>query len=206
MNIAICLSGSVRTFTSLKQNAQNNLIGDIKEIFTVLDEPVDLNISRGLYFNNQKLYSSEIDNFSKKTKEALDTSVKNTLQMFYRIYKCNQLKSEFEEEKNIKFDIVVRARPDLEYHNRVKFNFLNKNEIIVPANYNWGGVCDQFWYSDSDTSDIISKLYLNIHTYITEGCIFHPETLLLYHCNKNNIKVINDKNLEFHIVRKPKKI
>jgi hypothetical protein len=199
MNIAICLSGSRRTFSKLKQNIELNLINDAKEVFAVLDEPIDLNTNKSLYFNNQKLYFNKIDNFFHRKRP--ETSIENTLQMFYRIYKCNELKSEYEKEENIKFDIVVRARPDLEYFNKINFKFLNKNEIIVPKDYNWGGVCDQFWYSDSDTSDIISQLYLNIATYIAEGCVFHPETLLLYHCNKNNIKVINDDNLKFKILR-----
>ena len=147
MNIAICISGNKRTFDKLKQNIENNLINDSNIIFAVLDEQVDLDIDRALYFQEQKLFTDYIDKFNNQKRP--ETPVNNVLQMFYRIYKCGQLKKEYENEKNIKFDIVVRLRPDLEFLNKVDFKFLNDNEIAIPSEYNFGGICDQFFYSNS---------------------------------------------------------
>ena len=199
MNIAICISGNKRTFDKLKQNIENNLINDSNIIFAVLDEQVDLDIDRALYFQEQKLFTDYIDKFNNQKRP--ETPVNNVLQMFYRIYKCGQLKKEYENEKNIKFDIVVRLRPDLEFLNKVDFKFLNDNEIAIPSEYNFGGICDQFFYSNSKTYDKISELYLNISNYIDEGCAFHPETLLLHHCHKHDIKPAIQEDLKFKINR-----
>lgn len=199
MNIAICISGNKRTFDKLKQNIENNLINDSNIIFAVLDEQVDLDIDRALYFQEQKLFTDYIDKFNNQKRP--ETPVNNVLQMFYRIYKCGQLKKEYENEKNIEFDIVVRLRPDLEFLNKVCFKFLNDNEIAIPSEYNFGGICDQFFYSNSKTYDKISELYLNISNYIDEGCAFHPESLLLHHCCKHDIKPIIQEDLKFTINR-----
>jgi hypothetical protein len=199
MNVAICISGNKRTFDKLKQNIKNNLINDSNKIFAVLDEQIDLDINRSLYFKEQKLFTDYIDKFNNQKRP--ETPVNNVLQMFYRIYKCSQLKKEYENEKNIKFDIVARFRPDLEFLNKVNFKFLNDNEIVIPSEYNLDGICDQFFYSNSKTYDKISELYLNISNYIDEGCLFHPETLLLHHCCKNDIKSIIQEDLKFKINR-----
>jgi hypothetical protein len=74
--------------------------------------------------------------------------------MFYRMYKANILKKEYEFDNNFKYDFVIRSRFDVKV-NSVMFN---KNYFyIVNTNNNF---CDLFFAGDSHIMDIISECYL----------------------------------------------
>jgi len=200
MKIAICISGNKGRFSEVKDNIKEMLLYSENIVFTVLDEYIDIETNRNLYINEQSFYIDNLKSFNNHKRE--ETIVNNTLQMYYKIYKCSQLKQEYEKEKNIKFDICVRTRPDLLFFNKIDFNYISDNKIVIPEDYNYlDGFCDQFWYSDSYTYDKIAELYLKIPEYINDGCLFHPETLLSYHCNHNNIECIVQNDLKFKIYR-----
>jgi hypothetical protein len=108
---------------------------------------------------------------------AHETKILNTLSMFYKLKQCYNL------IQAKKYDIVIRNRIDLKFDN---FLVLDKNLYLnVPAGGDHrGGLLDLFAYGSQE----IMQKYCSIYDYLTEyilnnTTIFHPESLLRYHCN-----------------------
>jgi len=189
MKVAICISGQTRTWEQNKDNIISNLFDCDHKIFTVTDVPLPgLIAERSLYVPELDLYKNKLAKFTAKS-SGTNPNITNILKWMYKVYKCVQLKRDYEVETGEDFDVVVRLRPDCTFTNKVKLRTTN-NAIVLIGNREkdyLGGYCDQFWFSDSKTMDKISEIYLRINDYIDNNIIFHPETLLKHHCTTNSI-------------------
>lgn len=111
----------------------------------------------------------------------------NTLSMFFHNYNAfNHLIATCGN-----FDTIIKFRSDVDFN--VKFPLqttLNDNTIYVPKIHHYCGINDQIAYGNQQSMQIYCDVYNNIEKYINELKVkFHPETLLKYHLDKNNIKV-----------------
>lgn len=125
--------------------------------------------------------------FDKKNYDASqfegDYRVDATLSMFYSIKKCNELKTDYEKENNMKYDVVVRSRFDLAILTKIKYeehDFIN-NIFFKDDCSHEKNICmnDHFAFGSSEnmdhycsTFDSIEDLYVNYNT------PFNPETFL----------------------------
>lgn len=112
---------------------------------------------------------------------AEETTILNTLSMFYKIKQCYSL------IKDEKYDIVIRNRIDIKFDN---FLTLDKNLYLnVPAGGDHrGGLLDLFAYGSQQIMQKYCSLYDYLSEYIINNrVIFHPESLLRYHCNNLNL-------------------
>jgi hypothetical protein len=197
--VAACISGLSRQWSACVDSVAERVLNYPHIAFAVTDEPLEYKINRALYFKQQDfLYATKWNKFS--CNKAPETHVLNFLNQWYRIYKCNQLKNDFEKEVGSNFAVVVRIRPDVVFNSNIDLFSPPAGVMVVSRDHSWGGVCDQFWFSDSITSNIISELYLRIPEYIEKGCRFHPETLLDYHCKQVGIIRI-EQDFDFFIKR-----
>lgn len=87
----------------------------------------------------------------KTTKEAY---LHHVAMMFYRIYRANLLKKDFENHHNFKYDFVIRGRFDVKV---IEFNF-NENYLYLLGEK--GKVVDLFFAGKSYIMDAISECYL----------------------------------------------
>lgn len=189
MKIAICITGQIRTWNRVKDNIIQNIFKDNTDVFFVCDEDlcitsIDYKIAKEL----QSFYGSRDLEFFNSKKSA-ETSVENCVNMFSKIAECNQLKMLHESQHNFKYDIVVRLRTDTNFRHPVIFSE-DKDKIFIPNNLDFGGICDQFAYGPSNLMDKFCDVFTNIKKYIEEGCRFHPETLLDYHCKKADLNIV----------------
>jgi uridine kinase len=75
----------------------------------------------------------------------------NMRKQWYKFNIVNNMKNHYEKIKGIKYDLVVRIRPDLcILDNIIKFEDIKENTIY--------GNNDEFFYGNSNTFDIISEL------------------------------------------------
>lgn len=137
------------------------------------------------------------------------------LSQFYGIMQAARLKREYEISQDIMYDVVVRSRYDAFYSN----NLSNQYNLITPnimeafhfgwnPNINQGRIGDICWMADSQTYDIISDYYLNLHTinpkwFSRTGYPFIAESVFFYYIKKNNI-AINVNNWDIKLFRKSK--
>lgn len=123
------------------------------------------------------------------------------LSMYYKIEACNNIKREYEEENNFKYDCVIRFRGDLWVEQDIPIDgFMNLNYLYLPLYGNFGGACDQFAFGNSSVMDKYSSLYSNIESYLYAGAPFHPEKILQYHIEVQKLQVAK-VNFKFVIRR-----
>jgi hypothetical protein len=114
-------------------------------------------------------------------------SFTNVLSMFYSIARADLCRVEWEHLHNSIYDVVIRCRTDLMFHDTPNLTELEK--ISIPKDMSYGGLNDQFAFSNSYNMLQYSSCYSSIERLFRAGTNFHPETLLRDHIQQQNIPV-----------------
>ncbi len=135
----------------------------------------------------------------------------NLFHMYFKINKCNSLKTNFENDNNINYDIAVRTRPDCYIKTYLPTNIVNNinndtiyspkiNDIDVLSNVLNMGINDQFWLSDSKTMNTVSNIYFKLlnDSKITKTCKT-SEIILKRFLSENKIKIQTFSDFPFII-------
>jgi hypothetical protein len=214
MNIAICLSGSLRNVKKalrsidfISQTGNTKLFihtWKFEEERNLLNQRVlpDSNSNVEFILNNFKIESILIDKYESKLnlyEEIKKTCSVNLIQfptlfryypMHYSIQEANKLKIKYEKENNFIFDIVYRMRFDSEILNpeKLPMNKINENVIIIPnTDRDHSGINDQFAYGSSAGMDLYSNLFNRLNK--LNGNYWNPEQLLLRHLRNENVQI-----------------
>jgi len=116
----------------------------------------------------------------------------NIVSMYYKIQRCWRV---FQEQKDKDYDIVVRYRdkiilgvPIIE---KLKI-LVDDNSIFIPQHGDWrGGVGDVFAIgTEKGMEKYFNGILGNLESYLSQGCHFHPEPILLWHLVSQQIKLI----------------
>lgn len=110
------------------------------------------------------------------------------ISMHYSIYRCNQLKIEYEEKNNIEFDWIIRMRTDSEFKYDLNLESLF-HDLNIPSGENWreDGINDQFAIGRSKIMDLYSNLYNNF-----ENCQdnqYYPESIFNSYLKKMELDI-----------------
>ena len=221
MRTALCLSGQIRSFDLTKQNLLEHIIRPNNcDVFCHFWHKDTKEEYKFLYSNEDgKITESEVDtekygSYENKNLhdviDFLDAKVflfeepyfqANAKSMFYSIWMCNQLKSNYELRHGFIYDVVVRARSDLIYSHEFEFPKCEENTIHVKDRPIPGklSVNDWFAYGNSNSMNIYSKLFNEYEgtQRIEERC---PEEILKKHLDNHNIQT-SVSGVGFHIVR-----
>ena len=99
------------------------------------------------------------------SKISYETKSVNVNAMWYKRYRANLLRKQFEELNNFKYDVVISSRFDLEILETLTFE-LKGTELLIPIGFDWcEGLSDLFAVGNSDTMneyfDILKKIVSN---------------------------------------------
>jgi uridine kinase len=201
MKIALLIAGYLRGFyeniDKIKENIIQNHECDIYIHITEEDTQV-----HDKYFNkknNIDFIKNEINPklliISKNINFDSNYIINNLLNQHYKYYWLNEEKNKLMELQNIKYDIVMKLRPDVYIFDKLEFN-LNKNFVYIPIdskidknklkNNEDNSICDIMAYGDSLIMDKYFNFYIKIKELINDYG-FTGETLLYYYLNNNNI-------------------
>lgn len=164
------------------------------------------------YFKKQKELFLQIDGV--KSKNNICQKSIGLVSMFYGIEKACELKKQYEDENNFKYDVVFRMRFDSDIPNWHEWHYSiidNKNLIIPDPDRDFGatghgeGINDQFWYGPSELYDKSANVYSNLFDIITKCKAYHPETIFKNHIRscigddlikrvELNVEINNNKN------------
>lgn len=117
--------------------------------------------------------------------------------LYYKIYECNKLKTDFEKKNNFKYDLVIRLRPDLSIgeiiSNKIENNTLYFRYNTIDTSYQ---VSDQYFYADSSTMDKVCNIYKHIENiwaeyndYGVHHKYYWAEGLLYRYLKKNHPEI-----------------
>lgn len=124
----------------------------------------------------------------------------STWQMFYGVYKADQLRQKYQEQNNFKYDAVIRTRPDVSLIDTLDLRSVkqqienNDNIIIQPRNKQCGygvQICDLFAVASAEAMKKYSDLYNHIPELHQSGIMFHPETMLAHYLKRNGMSYEN---------------
>lgn len=144
----------------------------LKSILTTdtenINVPLELNIYIDKYQQHYDYRKLNIDKYP------IVTNPRNSyIYMFYKLYCASYLMNQYEIENNIRFDIIIKIRPDFfiinDIYEQIK-NIKNKNKYLIMC-WDWG------YISNHEFNNYLSKLIFNYGEY-NYGDFVHDENLL----------------------------
>jgi hypothetical protein len=216
LNVALLISGQVRnakeTYPSIKEKILDIYNPDVfietwsnsSEIESHFNGvmPNDSTLDEIEKMYNPKILSSE--EYSKEIEEHFisrglnkntyaETKTTNLYSMHYKIKKGFNLIEEYQSLGKC-YDIVIRIRFDIRLENFIDLYEVNPNKVYIPEGWNHrDGINDLFAIGGYE----VMKKYCNLYSYLEEysiaGSMFHPETLLKVHLEKNSINIERPK-------------
>jgi hypothetical protein len=214
MRIALCISGFLRSCDGCVESLRNFILRPFNpDVFISTweaEDPADqsLAIAEDLYrpkametqvWPNVLASWGDLSEFEKRKRA--DTTVPNVLGMFYKIYRCNQLKKAAESTQGFRYDVVVRLRTDLMFFDTPPLQETVSGHVAIGNSFGYGGLPDLFAYGDSMVMDVYSDLVTKIPQYISEGCVFHPEMLLEWHVKRALPQGVVFSSVPYRLVR-----
>jgi len=211
LKVAVCISGFLRSFEQTFESLFVNLTDQFDCDFFIhtwdtvgaLDRHFDQKVS-GITVKNIETRLRSIYNPKNLIIEprrafhitemirhkAFGRDANGLLSMYYKILECNKLKSAYEQQYNFKYDLVFRYRSDILIQSKIVIDpYLNMEPVYIPSFGDFGGINDQFAFSNSQNMDIYCDLFNRINEYLNEGQILNPEYLLKHHLTKNKIPI-----------------
>ncbi len=222
--VALCLSGHLRSFEATYKYLKENIINPTNcDIFIfswdklgydgargdrhLINQNVDENKIKQLYNPKKIIISKPIDFNVDKYLNRLGSGLRNpniVSNMFYGINQSNNLKKEFENENNFKYDAVIRCRADLLFESKLDINEIasakyNKG-IFFPKFGDYGGLNDQFAFGNSESMDLYSETYKKLDDFFNDGCLWHAETLTKFTVDHFKLPILRS-NINYQIKR-----
>lgn len=205
MKIALCLSGFMRTFEQTFPNLDKFLLSKYPEIDIFIhtwniqdghqpDSRVNISTINSLFTPKdlmvEKYHVLKSSSIIEAKSYDKARSTNNVLSMYYKIMKCNKMKTKYGVNNNTDYDCVIRMRPDINLKSEFIINKEYLNDINIPKFGDFGGINDQCAYGNSANMNIYSSLFNFIEVYLTGNeMILNPEMLLKYHLFKNNLHI-----------------
>lgn len=139
--------------------------------------------------NINKPFKNLSDKLDSLLPENTETKTINVVSMHYKRYKANQLKKNYENLNNFKYDIVISSRFDLEFLE--KLNLEENNSVNIPIGFDWAnGISDLFAYGKSDIMDEYFNLFNMFEFYrLNKNISYAPEYNLKYHLDFKELNV-----------------
>ena len=92
------------------------------------------------------------------------------------------------------YDLVIKIRFDIKLESFIDLHEVNPKKIYIPEGCDHrGGINDLLAVGGYDVMKTYCNLYSHLDEYSEEGNMFHPETLLRVHLEKNQIEVERPK-------------
>lgn len=112
----------------------------------------------------------------------------NIVGMYYKIHRCNEIKNMYVESSNVKYDLVIRCRPDVNI-NYYSFNSSGENVIQFQILGLGGGpLSTSIFCGEPNTMDKMCSIYSDLESICTEDCLLDPHDILEKAVDFFNIK------------------
>lgn len=205
MNIALYFSGRVNTYEE-----QIDYFKNLKDLYNIdyfcsingiQDEYHDtfikeLDIKSYFFEQHESIFDDSWISFPTHLSYADRDYTLRMSSHFYNNKKAFELIEKYQEEHDIKYDIIIKFRADIISDEIFPIiQDIKPDYIYIPKEWDWDwrgmhGINDHIAYGSSE----VMKIYSNLFPYIKEYCSehsrgYHPESLLLYHLQRNEMKI-----------------
>lgn len=139
-----------------------------------------------------------IEKYNYHPKFLSENGIINWMNMLFMIYNSNLLKSNYEFQNNMKFDVVFRVRPDFIFNENI-YKFINKDSLqnnklnitkqIPGTNGNFNVLKDQFLFGNSKIMDIYSNSIYRVSETFNKKIFGDPENVTTKSIENFNIPI-----------------
>jgi len=204
MKTAVCFTGQCRSLEYTHESIKSNLLaylGDC-DIFMYISENDSSYKSTKFLTPTEIIIEAdpvlELDGIEHLQAEHRG-GINGLMQMLHGMKKCNDMRKDYENKNNFKYDRIIRSRLDVRYFNPLPSDIDQydiDNFVYIPDFHCWScvkgnGYNDRFAIGNRENMDIYLSEFDSIKKYATEGHVVHAESTLYHHLNKNNVKVKN---------------
>ena len=213
MRVAVCLSGQLRNFEYTYNRLYKYLLEPLSADVFFYGIPNSKGIQENcksleMLYNPKKYYIYEEDpkkfdiDFSVYTNRRSETIPYKVFYQYFNLKKVMELKREYEKNHNFEYDLVIRTRCDNFWFRSLNKeeidNSLKNNNVVIPDEWDFKnvspyGTSDVFAAGSSSALDLYATHFDNLHKYYTEGCQFHPETMMGFHLAKIGLNRVSIK-------------
>jgi hypothetical protein len=200
VKVAICISGLYRTFNecypTIKEyiiNNNPNIEFDLIASFSIKENIIPEHDS-SIFKRIQFIEDSELPDLAYQ-KDKYTYEVHGHVSNYYQLSglkQVNELRNQVEQDENIKYDFLLRTRPDIKFLSSVSLNNLDYNKIYLPYGHDHrGGYNDRFAFGNRHFMDAyLNRLdfWMTSHDNIP-GYITHAEANLKIYFNALSIQV-----------------
>jgi hypothetical protein len=220
--IAVCVSGLIKNYNNdIFLKSLNSLNQEYDVFWHTWDycnvSLVRIDAIKILIQENDKNAFNNLDiSLNKFIKIDQNSPPENIIRMFYSMMQCTKLMENYEQQNNIKYDLVIRIRPDIIFNlnqtskdvqsfqkSTLHIPSLNieDNKIIMPLKGFWVGksmnlpqighirVSDAFFIGNESVRKL-SKTYNDLSTLQNKyNMPCHPEQLIAYSCFDKEINI-----------------
>jgi uridine kinase len=202
MKNALLISGYLRGFIENIQSIKENVIQchycDIY-IHITDDEKCDKYFNKNVSYDKIKqILKPKILLTSNNLRFSSDERINNLLNQNYKKYWLNEEMKKICSIENIKYDVVVQMRPDVNIKTRLSYEECADEYIQIPIdskidikklkNTTDKYICDMIAYGNPDIMNEYFKYYLNVKSLIKTYDTCTNEALLHNYLNDNAIK------------------
>jgi len=120
---------------------------------------------------------------------SMGTERENVVCMLYKLWRCNELRRQYELENGFTYDCVIRFRCRITLY---KFPLIQPkpNTIYIPEGNDYmGGWNDQIALGDSAAMNEHSSLYPHLWEYREKRYPLHPESIYRKHLEERKLNV-----------------
>tara|TARA_Y100000589_G_scaffold56171_1_gene46533 strand:+ start:259 stop:978 length:720 start_codon:yes stop_codon:yes gene_type:complete len=227
MRTALLLSGHLRTYKECLKSHESNILSVLNpDVFVhTWDETEAKNhhnsdkaikVSDDDVHNLQKVYSP--------VNYKIETQNLENIENYHKLAECNVAKSMFrvysmmkehENDKQFKYDLIVRLRPDIFIVNKItdEYSDLDEMEVLYYGNLSHNGpvsttdeciqkfhnyrALDCFNFSTKQSAPFVHGIYPHIETYLNKDKYRHG--VLLDYALDNGVKPVISDNFVFDV-------
>jgi len=210
MKSALLITGYLRCFKENINNIRKYIIDE-----NTVDIYIHLTMDKdNKYINKEikldevfKLLNPKIMIVSKNIHFHEDIKVNNLLNQNYKLLLLNDKRKEIEHLENIKYDNIVKIRPDVYLKQHINLNIkYDKIQIPKDAKIDLAKLekptdkflCDIIAYGNNELMDKYLNYYKDLKKLTTKYGYIN-EKLLFYYLNENNI-LYEEVEIDFHVV------
>jgi len=200
MKIALLMSGYSRTIETNICKLKKNVIQD-NDVDIYLHKTMDENSDK---YNNIVKWEKVVENLNPKI--VIESSnvmfnknknINNIYNQFYKFYLLNKIKKDFEKNEKIRYDYMIKWRPDINIDTKINFEAIEKNLIYIPeksnidrkrlTNTNDKYLCDIIAYGENKIMTLYFDIFLQLND-LTSNYGYCQENLLYNYLHNNDIK------------------
>ncbi len=199
MKLALLIAGNSRSLEYNIENFKKNIIQDNDvDIYIYISKDKEKK-----YLNNETDINKLLDilefkhiSISDNIKFCNDEKKNNIMNQNYKFYILNEERKKIEKLENLKYDIVVKIRPDVNINSFINFTSFDLNKINIPLDSKIDisklyrvedkCICDIIAFGNCESMNKYFNFYLNLDSLIENYGLVN-ETLLYHYLNNNNI-------------------